>query len=87
VVARLVRGPKKTKAQKDHTCRGCGEKISKNENYFVTTCVFDGRIYDIKECGVCREYFQDYCSTCDDYEVCIGEHYFVGIIKECRKRR
>ena len=36
------------KARKEHKCSYCGEIIKKGETYDLTTCVFDGDIYDWK---------------------------------------
>jgi len=87
MVARLVSETKKVKARKNHTCLGCGKKIKKGEKYFKSTCAMDGHIYDIKECKKCREYYNENCSNCEYYEFCIGENYYVGILKDCMNEK
>ena len=82
--AKLVREPRKVKARKSHMCRGCGNEIKKGNEYYRTTCAMDGRVYDIKECVNCRKYYKNNCMNCSDLEFCVGEHYYVGVLKDCQ---
>ena len=85
--ARLVREPKKVTSRKKHTCRGCAKEINQGEKYFVTTCAMDDRVYDIKECVNCREYYKNECMNCSDLEFCVGEHYYIGELKDCQSEK
>ena len=83
--AKLVKEPKEVKVRKVHTCWGCGKIIKKGEKAIVTTCVnYDG-IYDIYECPKCHQYYENNCLNCEDIEFCVGEHYYIGALKDCRR--
>ena len=42
-------------ARKEHTCQSGFGTIAKGKKYERTTIVFDGRIYDWKQCMKCRK--------------------------------
>jgi|GEM_PF-2158587 hypothetical protein len=47
--------PTDKKANKDHTCDFCAEKIHKNEIYVKSTHKFDGQVYDWKTHKYCAK--------------------------------
>lgn len=46
---------KEVKANKDHRCNFCGEKIRKGEVYSTSTHKYDGRVYDWKTHKHCSD--------------------------------
>lgn len=43
------------RAAKEHRCGMCNGTISVGEEYRVSTNVFDGRVYDFRECTACAK--------------------------------
>ncbi len=79
---------KKVKTRKAHTCQGCGRRIEKGETVQADTLADGGEIYRLYHCDECQGYLQKHCNHCPDHsETCIGVHYPIGQIRECRKER
>ena len=41
-------------ARKGHRCQVCTVLIKAGDRYHVSTCIYDGRIYDFKTCDACE---------------------------------
>jgi len=78
---------KKVKVRKPHICQGCGKKIETDEIAIVSVVADGGTVWRYYECIVCHEYVESDCRKCGDFDYCIGERYFVGLIKECKDER
>lgn len=79
---------KKVKTRKVHICQGCGKKLEKGENIQADTLVDGGEIWRFYHCDDCWEYMQKNCNSCPDHdETCIGEHYPIGTIADCKRER
>lgn len=49
-----VYGETTRRARRDHTCCGCGRKITRGQLYVYGSGVFDGAGFSRKICGACR---------------------------------
>lgn len=85
--ATCLREPKNVKVRKDHICQGCGKKILKGEEAVSSSYADGGEAWTFRECQTCREYFDENCRGCGDFEYCIGESYGIGTIAECKRER
>lgn len=78
-----LKEPHIVKVRKQHICQGCGKKIEIGEKVTSSTFVDSGEVYTFYECDICRKHIDAKCSSCSDFNYCIGEDYSVGSIKEC----
>jgi hypothetical protein len=69
------------KTRKDHKCYGCCNTIKKGETVYSQTNVYDGHIYTLYYCNICRDWCQE-CTDCIDVE---DAHE--GFIGECIKEK
>mgnify|MGYP001294739571 CR=1 FL=1 len=83
----VINEPHKVRVRKPHICQGCGKKIEMGEEATSSTFAEGRDIWTFYECEDCRGYFDSNCNGCRDFEYCIGENYFVGTIKECKRER
>lgn len=67
--------PKEVKANKEHRCNFCGEKIKKGETYNKSTHVCDGDLYDWKSHKYCAELAVK-MKMYDDCDEGVTEDYF-----------
>ncbi|OPY87466.1 MAG: hypothetical protein A4E71_01004 [Smithella sp. PtaU1.Bin162] len=78
---------KRVKVRKPHICQGCGKKIEVGETAIVSVVADGGTVWRYYECIVCHKYAESNCYKCSDFDYCVGENYFVGLIKECMAER
>lgn len=83
-MATCISEGKIVKVRKNHLCQGCGKSIEKGDKVQVSTYANDGTIYSFYECKVCVEFYESRCKQCKDLHECMGEDYYIGLIKECK---
>jgi len=85
--------PTETKANKEHKCSFCNERISKGETYLKSTHKFDGELYDWRShinCGwiASKLKLYDDCEeglTQDDFIESIREEFYTLMINRVEK--
>lgn len=80
----IIKEPHKIKVRKPHICQGCGKTIQIKEEAISSTFADRGDIWTFYECLDCADYRNKICNSCKDYEYCIGEDYYIGVIKTCK---
>ena len=80
-----IKEPHKVRVRKSHICQGCGKKINIGDIAITSTYSDGGDIWTFYECDDCVDYRNSKCCKCKDYDLCMGENYQIGLIKDCKK--